>query len=83
MNENPMQICLKNGIIVYPVRQKENRITEKKNLQKNHWYIEVDNNGRKTIYDKSLGSGSILCGDQFEDEVHKTYIHWAQKLKNK
>jgi hypothetical protein len=78
-----MQYCLKNGIKVYPFMQHGFKSTAKQTFKDRHWYLEVDNNGKKIRYDKSLGTG-ILRGKALQEPIEKTYSFWYNKLiKNK
>ena len=84
MVEKPaLALCLKHGIKVYPVRQQKDVYRKNQiHLERGHWYIEVDNNGRKTRYPKSLGSGQSISGKKLTEAIHKTLLHWQQKIKN-
>ena len=79
-----MGICLKHGVSVYPVRQQRNQTINGKKFKKGDWYIEVDNNGERKKYPKSVGSGPILKGFEYGDAIRKTYDYWFELIqKNK
>lgn len=79
---SPMVFCNRNKVFAYPVKQKGFRQTKTKTFQDGHWYIEVNNKNRKTRYDKSLGTGSILRAKQYESQLESTYEFWAKIIKN-
>lgn len=66
-----MRFCIKNGIKVYPVY----------NSSKNTWHIEVDNNGKKTTYEKPIKEGKTLKGEECQEYIEKTYKFWFDLIK--
>ncbi len=82
-----MGVCLANGVSVYPVFQSQRKVvkTEKgkedKIYLKGNWYLEVDNNGVKTRYPKSVGIGSTLSGPEYGKSISKVYDHWYDLIQ--
>lgn len=73
---------LSHGIKIYPVYQFRNQYKgEKLIYEKNNWYIEVDNNGAKTRYAKSIGVGKILRGKNAGKQISLTIDYWSELIK--
>jgi hypothetical protein len=80
---SPEQICyvLRSGIFVYPISEFE--YLQKKSIynlsviKMQKWYIEVNNNGRITIFDKKISK------DEINESVAKTIIFYYNKLTEK
>ncbi len=73
---------LNHGIKIYPVYQfKDQYKGEKLIYEKNNWYIEVNNNGAKTRYSKSIGIGKILRGKNPWKQISLTIDHWSKLIK--
>lgn len=70
---NKMSILNKMGIIVYPIYD----------LKKKCWFIEVDNNEKKTVYNKSIGDKQILRGKEFEAQINAVYESLYTKILKK
>lgn len=79
--ESDIYICSKNGVFVYPVRQQKNQNISGKFFKQGDWYLEVDNNGQKKKYPKSVGSGPTLKGSEYLDAINKTHKYWAELIK--
>lgn len=62
--------CWRNGVTIYPVQER------------GYWYIQADNNGRKTTYRaKELSKANILkITPDIYNRILKCYEHWKQKL---
>ncbi len=56
-------ICVKKGIKVYPV------------FINKSWFIEVDDNGKKTRYEKAI------LQDEINNSIAQTYIFYSKKIK--
>jgi hypothetical protein len=88
-----MSLCIKNGVTIYPVYNKHKRVIQKKEYKGNSWFIEVNNNGTKTIYNKAIGTGTTLSSksktrkkknstdvDTWHESIMKTWQHWAKLI---
>ena len=76
-----LKICLDYGIEIVPIYIAETQKIAGKTYRKNNWYIKVNNRGKKTIYPKSIKSGSILRESDTEPII-KTIIYWAKKIQD-
>lgn len=75
--------CIDNGVTVYPIRQKRDVYKDGKLiLQKDHWYVQVNNNGNLKTYPKSLGVGGRLSSKQSAYPLQKTIEYWAKKIED-
>lgn len=63
-----MAFCLKNGIKAYPIKRS------------GKWYIELDNNGQKKIYDKPISDKTSLSGKDFEKQIQAVYESVYNKI---
>lgn len=88
-----MSICIKNGVTIYPVYNECKRFIKKKEYNGYSWFIEVNNNGTKKIYNKPIGTGTILSYkrksrkknnlkyvNSWHDSIMKTWQHWAKLI---
>jgi len=80
---SPEQIywVLKNGITIYPISEfsylQRKGETNFSIISKQRWYIEVNNNGRITFYNKIISSRDL------NEAIAKTIIYYYNKLKEK
>lgn len=68
-----IRFCFNNGVKVYPIYRNET----------NTWHLIVDNNGVKTIYEKQIKEGKILKGEEYQENLEKTYRFWYKLIKDK
>lgn len=77
-----MTVCIDYGVTVYPIYNKNNRTINKKKHIANNWYIEVDNNGTKQIYNKSIGIGSVLgIKSKSRKTKNSTNVEWSVAIE--
>lgn len=67
-----LRFCWKSGVTVYPV------------MENNLWYIQANNNGRKTTYrTNELSKNTTLkMNENLEERITNCYQHWYEKIKN-
>jgi len=88
LRDNPMNRCLKNGILIYPVyllhhkvvNVVRNGVSKKAKILANHWYLEVNNNGSKKMYHKPIGKNKILKSHELSIPLNKLYAYWDELL---
>ena len=75
-------ILLKHGIKIYPVYQERDlKVKGIVVYHANNWYIEADNNGKITRYQKSIQIGKILYNKNWTEKAKITMDHWVKKIK--
>ena len=87
-----ISLCISNGVTVYPIYNKTKRIIKGKEYKGNRWFIEVNNNGTKTLYNKAIGTGTTLSSkskirkknstdaDDWYKSILKTWQYWANLI---
>ena len=78
-----MSNCIKHKITVYPRYLNRKQTINRKTYIGDNWYVEVDNDGQKTLYEKSIGKGNRLNYDKnqkAQESVLKTWKYWSDAI---
>lgn len=80
--QNNYSFILKHGVKIYPVYQHIDEYAKGElKYSKNNWYIEIDNNGTKIKYSKSIFKGKRLIGEKIIKQIDSTVVYWVDLIK--
>lgn len=72
--------CLKHGVSVFPRFILKTTSIDGKKYEGGNWYVEVDNRGESTIYQKSIGKKRTLKSSDCEEPIRKTWKFWSESI---
>jgi hypothetical protein len=80
---NWMKNCIRHKITISLCHFSESKTIKKKRYFANTWYVELNNNGEKKIYEKPVGKGKTMVmskNPKAEMMLMNTWKFWSEKI---